>query len=129
MGQPHGYRRRRPSLLRNLWVYRRLVGAAMVLGLLLWFVVINSAQVTVYFPFRLGQVTSSVGVILLLGALAGSLATGLILTLVLALRRLKAQPAERDAGDDGANLPDDRPPADYAAKAKEGFPDAGWSAR
>ena len=66
------YKRRRPSILRNFWVYRRLVLVAMVLGLLLWFIWANNEQVTVAFPFRLGKVTSSVGVIILTSALVGS---------------------------------------------------------
>jgi uncharacterized integral membrane protein len=123
------YKRRRPSLIRNLWVYRRLVVAAMVLGLLLWFVVINSAPVTVYFPFRLGQISSSTGIVILLGAMAGSVITALVMTIVLALRRLKSQGSGYGDDPGGATLPDDRPPTDYAAKTGEGFSDADWSAR
>jgi len=125
---PSPYRRRKPSLVRNLWVYRRLVAAAVVLGLLLWFIVINHAPVTVYFPFGLGKMTSSTGVMVLLGAITGSVATGLILTLFLAVRRLKAGPhGPADPGDDGA-VPEDRPPTDYAAKTTDGFPGAPWNA-
>ena len=120
------YRRRKPSLIRNLWVYRRLVAAAIVLGLLLWFIVINHAPVTVYFPFGLGKVTSSTGVMILLGAICGSVATGLILTLFVAVRRLKSGPAgpADDAG--GGDIPEDRPPTDYAAKTTDGFPGTPW---
>ena len=48
------YKRRRPSIVRNFWVYRRLVGLAVVLGLMLWFIWANNAPVTVAFPFGLG---------------------------------------------------------------------------
>ena len=48
------YKRRRPSLVRNFWVYRKLIALAMVLGLMLWFIWANNAPVTVSFPFRLG---------------------------------------------------------------------------
>ena len=119
------YKRRRPSLVRNLWVYRRLVLAAVVLGLLLWFIVINNQPVTVYFPFRLGQISSTSGVILLLGALAGSLATALIGTIVFAWRYYKGGRGGGAEGD--STLPEDRPPSDYAAKTPEGFSDAPWS--
>ena len=77
------YKRRRPSLIRNFWVYRWMVAAAVVLGLLLGFVFINSAPVTVYFPFGLGQISSTAGVVVLLGALAGSVLTVLVGTVVL----------------------------------------------
>ena len=117
------YKRRKPSLIKNLWVYRRVVLAAMILGLMLWFIVINSQEVTVYFPFRLGQITSTAGVVILLGAVAGSLVTGLILTIVLTVRRYRGA----GGSDDPATLPEDRPPTDYAAKTGEGFADAPWS--
>ena len=55
------YKRRKPSILRNFWVYRWLVMVAVVLGLLLWFVWTNNEKVTIAFPFRLGQVTSTTG--------------------------------------------------------------------
>jgi uncharacterized integral membrane protein len=121
------YKRRRPSLIRNLWVYRRLVLAAIVLGLLLWFIVINNQPVTVFFPFRLGQLSSTSGVIILLGALAGSLVTALIGTIVFAWRYYKGSRSGPGEGGGDATLPEDRPPTDYAAKTTEGFSDAPWS--
>ena len=48
------YKRRRPSIVRNFWVYRRLIGSAVLLGLMLWFIWANDAAVTVAFPFGLG---------------------------------------------------------------------------
>ena len=50
--------------------------SALVLGLMLWFIWANNEPVTVAFPFRLGQLTSTVGVVILLSALVGSVATG-----------------------------------------------------
>jgi uncharacterized integral membrane protein len=125
MGYPT-YKRRRPSLVRNLWVYRRLVAAALVLGLLLWFVVINSAPVTVYFPFKLGEISSTAGIIVLLGAAAGSIITALVMTIVLAVRRYKSGAGDAGGFDPEATLPEERPPTDYAAKTGEGF-GATWS--
>ncbi len=113
------YRRRRPSILHNFWVYRRLVLVALVLGLLLWFIWANNEKVTVAFPFRLGQVTSSVGVIILASALVGSVATLLVTTLYGAIR---ARRASRSADTlDKGRLDDDLPPPDYAAKTGEGL--------
>jgi uncharacterized integral membrane protein len=129
---PYEYKRRRPSILRNFWVYRRLIGTAILLGLMLWFIWANDAQVTVAFPFGLGKLTSSVGVVILLSALVGSVATFLVTTAVIAVRRVRRTQTSQDQ----QTLPDqpkltnlaaDRPPRDYAAKTTEGFSNANWS--
>jgi uncharacterized integral membrane protein len=112
------YKRRKPSIVRNFWIYRRLVGLAMVLGLMLWFIWANNAAVTVAFPFGLGKLSSTIGLVILLSALVGSVATALTMTIVYTWRKVQS-PAARPADDDYAPLPDDRPPADYAAKASE----------
>ena len=116
------YKRRRPSLVRNLWVYRRLVALAVVLGLMLWFVLTNNERVTIAFPFGLGSLPSTTGLVILLSAMVGSVATALTMTLVLAWRRVRSG-GTRSADDEYTTLPDDRPPADYAAKASELPPD------
>src|SRR5207248_3338133 len=108
MSSPY-YKRRRPSLIRNFWIYRRLVALAIVLGLVLWFVAINSTEVTVFFPFRLGKVTSTSGLLLLLGAGVGSVVTALAMTLILAIRR-RRPPSAQTVRDARSELPDDRPP-------------------
>ena len=84
------YKRRRPSIIRNFWVYRRLIGTAILLGLMLWFIWANHEQVTVAFPFGLGKLTSTTGVVILLSALVGSLATILVTTLIFAIRRIRS---------------------------------------
>ena len=120
------YKRRKPSIIRNFWVYRRLIGTAVLLGLMLWFIWANDAQVTVAFPFGLGKLTSTTGVVILMSALVGSLATILVTTLIFAIRRIRNPHGPHDP----PNPPDlnaDRPPADYAAKTTEGFPNAHWS--
>jgi uncharacterized integral membrane protein len=123
---PYQYKRRRPSIIRNFWVYRRLIGTAILLGLMLWFIWANDAQVTVAFPFGLGKLTSRTGVVILLSALVGSLATILVTTLVMALRRLRSTQNAQDQPNPN-DLTADRPPPDYAAKTSEGFPNARWS--
>src|SRR4051794_33370983 len=122
------YRRRRPSILRNLWVYRRLIGSAILLGLMLWFIWVNDAAVTVAFPFRLGSLSSRLGVVILLSALVGSLLTFLVMTFVMTMRRFRGQqsppvPESRTT----SSLDADRPPPDYAAKTTEGFTNPRWS--
>jgi uncharacterized integral membrane protein len=120
------YKRRRPSILRNLWVYRRLVLAAILLGVMLWFIMANSAPATVEFPFGLGKLTSSVGVVSLMSALVGSVVTMLVTTLILAIRRIRRTQTSPDPPHP-PDPADDRPPADYAAKTADGFPNAHWS--
>ena len=124
------YKRRRPSIIRNFWVYRRLIGTAILLGLMLWFIWANDAQVTVAFPFGLGKLTSTTGVVILLSALVGSVATILVTTVFFAIRRIRstADPARSATPDRPDRQPTaDRPPPDYAAKTTEGFPNAHWS--
>jgi uncharacterized integral membrane protein len=120
------YKRRKPSIIRNFWVYRRLIGTAVLLGLMLWFIWANDAQVTVAFPFGLGKLTSTTGVVILLSALVGSLVTILVTTLVIAGRRLRSTQAPQDLSNPN-EPPADLPPPDYAAKSREGFPNAHWS--
>jgi len=122
------YRRRRPSIIRNLWVYRRLIGSAILLGLILWFVWANDAAVTVAFPFRLGQLKSSLGIVILLSAILGSLMTGLTMTVVLAARKIRSTHGTSSPTPAAANEPEeDRPPPDYAAKTTDGFSNPRWS--
>jgi uncharacterized integral membrane protein len=129
---PYEYKRRRPSIIRNFWLYRHLIGTAVLLGLMLWFIWANNAQVTVAFPFGLGALTSTTGVVILLSAMVGSVATILVTTVVIAVRRvrrtqsLQDQPSSHEQPKP-TSLPADRPPRDYAAKTTEGFSNATWS--
>jgi uncharacterized integral membrane protein len=119
-------RRRSAGFVRNLWVYRRLVAAAIVAGLTLWFILVNNTELAVRFPFGIGPWITTSGVAILLGAIAGSIMTGLVLTIVLTMKRFR-RPSGRDDDGDPRAIPEERPPVDYASKAKEGFPDSGWS--
>jgi len=120
------YKRRRPSILRNLWVYRRLVLAAILLGVMLWFILANSAPATVEFPFGLGKLTSSVGIVSLMSALIGSVVTILVMTLIFAVRRIRSTQTSPDPPNPNEAAAD-RPPPDYAAKTADGFPNAHWT--
>jgi uncharacterized integral membrane protein len=120
------YKRRRLAIVRNFWVYRRLIGAAVLLGLMLWFIWVNSAPVVVKFPFGLGEYTSTVGVVMLLTALVSSVTTILVMTLILAVKRIRSG---SQAGVEQPRRPElggDRPPPDYAAKTTDGFSNAQW---
>lgn len=119
-------RRRSAGIIRNLWVYRRLVLAAIVAGLTLWFIVMNNTAVAVRFPFGFGPIATTSGMAILLGAIAGSVITVLVVTIVMTMRRFRHGPSRSEDADPTA-IPEDRPPTDYASKAKEGFSDSRWS--
>lgn len=119
------YKRRRPSIIRNFWVYRRLIGTAALLGLMLWFIWANDAAVTVAFPFRLGTYQSRLGIVILLSALCGSLLTVLGMTVFFALRKMRGGHAPADPAE-VRDLDEDRPPSDYASKTEEGFRNNPW---
>jgi uncharacterized integral membrane protein len=123
------YKRRRRSLIRNLWVYRRLVVLAVVVGLLLWFVLTNNERVTIAFPFRLGSFQSTTGLVILLSALVGSLLTALTFGLFWALKLARAEADEPvDVKLARPAIDDDLPPSDYAAKTGDGLNREGpWS--
>jgi uncharacterized integral membrane protein len=112
------YKRRRPSLLRNFWVYRRVVGLAIVLGLMLWFIMANNTSVEVNFPFHLWTLKSTTGLLILLSALVGSVVTALALAVYFALKHVQA-PNGRPPDEVDNPLPDDQPPANYASRASE----------
>ncbi len=120
------YKRLRPSIIRNLWVFRRLVVSAILLGLMLWFIWANNTPVTVAVPFRLGHLDSALGVVILLSAIVGSLMTVLGLTVVRTARKIRG-PQSSSVSQNPNELAEDRPPPDYAAKTTEGFPNAPWS--
>ena len=127
MAKTSPYRRRRPALLRNLWVYRHVVAAAAVIGLLGWFCWSNNAPVAVTLPFGLGRIDGSLGLVILLSALLGSIVTTLVLGLLLTLRKLRSRGGIADEGVGDPDFADERPPSDYASKTPEGFPGAKWA--
>ncbi len=127
---PSPYKRRRPALLRNLWVYRYVIASAFLFGVILWFILINNTPVSVTFPFRMGIIQSTAGLLILLSAMAGALATGLLTGLGLAFRRWRGPGSRRADDPEGdAAIPQERPPTDYASRTTEGFSEAPWSGR
>ncbi len=122
------YKRRKRSLVRNLWVYRRIVALAVVLGLMLWFVLENNERVTIAFPFGLGDFQSTTGLVILLSSMVGSLATALSLTLIWAIRRARLDRDDEPDRPSKSPIDDDLPPPDYAAKTGDGLSREGpWS--
>jgi uncharacterized integral membrane protein len=126
LNMAYQYKRRRPSLIRNFWVYRRLIGSAVLLGIMVWFIWANDTAVTVAFPFRLGHLSSTLGVVILLSAVFGAVLSFLIMTVVMAVRKIRSSQGAADAHTSD-ELAEDRPPSDYAAKTPEGFSGSRWS--
>ena len=120
------YKRRRLAIIRNFWVYRRLIGTAVLLGFMLWFILANNDRVIVKFPFGVWTVESSLGIVILMSALVGSVATILVTTVIVAIRRLRSVQAPHDPPN-RSDQNEDRPPPDYAANTTEGFPNSHWS--
>jgi uncharacterized integral membrane protein len=116
-------------LIRTGWEYRKLIALAVALGVLLWFIVVNNTPVTVTLPFWLGSFGTSSGKAILLGAMAGSVVTGLSIAVFLTVRRHRRPEPEAGSGESPGSLPEDLPPSDYGAKTGEGFSGAPWSAR
>ena len=116
-----------PQMIRNLWIYRRLLGLTVVLGIVLFFVVSNSATVEVTFPF-IGTLKSWVGVVMLASAALGAVLTWLVMTFRHAWHAAKS---EHEVPSDGAPAPppkaaaDDVPANTGAKQSSEGPTSAG----
>lgn len=85
-----------PRMIRNCWIYRRVIALAAVLGLALAFIVTNREEVHVAFPF-IGTVRSWCGVVMLASALFGAAATWLVLTVRSTLREARERRAHETA--------------------------------
>jgi hypothetical protein len=70
--------------------------------------------------------TSTTGVVILLSALVGSVATILVTTVIVAIRRMRRTQTPQDPPTP-TEAAAERPPADYAAKTTDGFSNAPWS--
>ena len=79
-----------PQMIRNLWIYRRLLALAILLCVALCFVVSNRQSVTVSFLF-IGDITSSSGIVMLVSAGLGAAVCWLVMTLRHALRDARSQ--------------------------------------
>jgi uncharacterized integral membrane protein len=85
-----------PRMIRNLWIYRRLLVIAVLLGVALFFMASNRQSVTVSFPF-IGDITSSSGIVMLVSAGLGAVVCWLGMTLRHALREARRQQPESPA--------------------------------
>jgi uncharacterized integral membrane protein len=84
-----------PKMLRNLWVYRRLLALAVLLGVALYFVLSNNEEVKVSFPI-LGTIVSTSGIVMLVSAGLGAAVCWLVMTFRQAMREARSQRTESE---------------------------------
>jgi uncharacterized integral membrane protein len=82
-----------PQMIRNLWIYRRLLALAVLLGVALFFVLSNREPVKVSFPF-LGGIDSTSGIVMLVSAALGAAVCWLVMTFRHAMREARGQRVE-----------------------------------
>jgi uncharacterized integral membrane protein len=82
-------------MMRNIWIYRRLLALAVLLGITLSFVVSNREKVKVTFPF-LGEIDSTSGILMLASAALGAAVCWLVMTFRQALHEARDRKAETE---------------------------------
>ena len=80
-----------PRMIRNLWIYRRVLLLAVVLGLVASFVWSNNEPVKISFPLVRLEISSTSGLVMLVSAALGAGATWLVLTFRLAVQSAREQ--------------------------------------
>jgi uncharacterized integral membrane protein len=110
-------------MLRNLWIYRRLLALTLVLGVALSFVFTNREAVKVTFPF-LGEIDSTSGIVMLASAALGAAACWLVMTIRHAFREAREQTAEPERPASMTGREHYRG-TEAEAKKTEGLPTAG----
>ncbi len=95
-----------PRMIRNLWIYRRLLALAVLLGVALFFVIINRESVKVSFPF-LGGIDSTSGIVMLVSAALGAAVCWLVMTFRQAMQKARDQRTE--LGDRFAQVTPEKP--------------------
>ena len=112
-----------PRMIRNLWIYRRLIALAVLLGVALSFVVSNGETVKVTFPL-IGSIESRSGIVMLVSAALGAAVSWLVMTVRHALREALGRP--EPPGLDQATTPGKAEPAGEAGEQEsEGPQEAG----
>jgi len=79
-----------PQMIRNLWIYRKVILFAVVLGVIATFVLSNNDPVRVNFPF-LGEISSRSGVVMLICVLLGAGVTWIVMTFRVTLEEAKQE--------------------------------------
>lgn len=113
-----------PQMIRNLWIYRRLLALAVLLGVALFFVLSNLEPVKVSFPF-LGEIVSRSGIVMLVSAALGAVVCWLVMTFRHAMREARAQRARAVDTPTQSPKQNARTGSEPERTETEGPPDAG----
>jgi uncharacterized integral membrane protein len=113
-----------PQMMRNLWIYRRIVVLAVILGIALFFIGSNREPLKVTFPF-LGGIDSTSGIVMLASAVLGAAACWLVMTFRQALREARGQRAETERPKPALGSDERRRGSEPEVKKTEGLPRAG----
>jgi uncharacterized integral membrane protein len=101
-----------PQMIRNLWIYRRVIALAVLLGVIGGFVWANKDPLEVRFPL-LGKIQSSAGVVMLVSVALGAAGTWLVMMIRRTLQsahEARGEPAHRVAPDPPPSPPATEPP-------------------
>ncbi len=93
-----------PRMIRNLWIYRTVIGLAILLGVVASFVISNRQEVDVKFPL-LGTVHSWSGIVMLVSAALGAAGTWLVMKFRVTLREARAKRARELDLQAGSSVP------------------------
>ncbi|ADV61236.1 hypothetical protein Isop_0644 [Isosphaera pallida ATCC 43644] len=103
------YTRKRPSVVRTLWVNRWLLAFGFLALCLIWFIWSNNTEVTITFPLGLGVVQSTVAWVLLSSYLVGVVSGVLLALAVMTWNRFHVQSHEASGATGSTSLPSQPP--------------------
>ena len=103
------YTRKRPSVIRTLWINRWLLAFGFLALCLIWFIWSNNAEVTITFPLGLGVVESTVAWVLLSSYLVGALSGVLLMLGVMTWRRFQANELDAPSSSSSHSEPAAKP--------------------
>ena len=113
-----------PRMIRNLWIYRRLIALAVLLGIAFSFVMSNRESVKVSFPF-LGELDSTSGIVMLVSAALGAAVCWLVMTFRHAMREARSQRAKPEEQTPAPPSQNDRQSTERQGTETKGPPTAG----
>ena len=113
-----------PQMIRNLWIYRRVLLLAVLLGVVLYFVATNNRPLTVSFPV-LGDISSTAGIVMLVSAALGAVGSWLVLTFRQAVRQARQEQQRPTVGTENHVQEPGQTTGTEAGRAVRGEPQSG----
>ena len=107
-----------PRMIRNLWIYRKVILLAIVVGVVVSFLWTNKREVDVNFPF-VGTITSYLGIVMMVSAALGAGLTWMVMTFRFSIQQARQDQAEttlatEPADDESKRAESPEPPANQA---------------